>query len=410
MTIGRATAWGIDALRRADTHLHRYRHPDRRHVVLDARTAMEYAMMAPLHRGLAADPRVRVSLMSSQRPGEVEVIFRDAPRPVRRLTPWQALASKIDAYVAADLLWATLPRGARRVQMFHGVAGKYSITYDRPERSMRQWHRLFFINRKRLRNFVACGALDEGSPAARLIGMPKVDCLVDGTLRRDDVLSAEGIDPAARTVLYAPTWTPYSSLNALGEELVDRLGAAGHTVLVKLHENSRDLSYEKSGAIDWVARLRPLLARHGARPTDGSDASPWMVAADVLITDHSSVGFEYLLLDRPLIRIEMPELLARTSIPPDYVALMVDSSTTTRGVDDTVRAVEDAFADPARMAPGRRAVAEELFYEPGTATRRALAELYVLVDLAAPGTLHAAVRQPDADEVSAHAAKAGGTR
>ena len=29
----------------------------------------------------------------------------------------------------------------------------------------------------------------------------------------------------------------------------------------------------------------------------------YLAAADVMITDHSSAGFEYLLVDRPLIRI-----------------------------------------------------------------------------------------------------------
>ena len=51
---------------------------------------------------------------------------------------------------------------------------------------MRRWHRFFFVNRRRLRNFISAGAIDASSDAPRLVGMPKVDCLVDGSLRRDD--------------------------------------------------------------------------------------------------------------------------------------------------------------------------------------------------------------------------------
>ena len=80
-------------------------------------------------------------------------------------------------------MWAPLPRETARVQMFHGVGGKYG--FDAPDRSMREWHRLFFVNERRLRNFVARGAIDADSPAIRLVGMPKVDCLVDGTFQRD---------------------------------------------------------------------------------------------------------------------------------------------------------------------------------------------------------------------------------
>ena len=58
----------IQALRRLDTLVSRYRDPDTRDILLDARTSMEYAMMAPVHEALARDPRVRVWLTSSERP------------------------------------------------------------------------------------------------------------------------------------------------------------------------------------------------------------------------------------------------------------------------------------------------------------------------------------------------------
>ena len=39
-----------------------------------------------------------------------------------------------------------------------------------------------------------------------------------------------------------------------------------------------------------------------------------------MITDHSSAGFEYLLPDRPLVRIHVPALIGWRNIHPDYVA------------------------------------------------------------------------------------------
>ena len=100
-----------------------------------------------------------------------------------------------------------------------------------------------------------------------------------------------------------------------------------------------------------------------------------------MISDHSSAGFEYLLLDRPLIRLEMPELIARTSIHPEYVALLVEASTSVRNVTKAVEAVERELADPGRLSVQRQAVADELFYKPGTATDRAVRELYEVLEL-----------------------------
>ena len=78
----------------------------------------------------------------------------------------------------------------------------------------------------------------------------------------------------------------------------------------------------------------------------------------------------------------MPELLARTNIPPDYVALMVEASTTVRTVVEILQAVEHGLANPGLLAHTRSVVAEELFYEPGTATARAAKEIYETMELA----------------------------
>jgi hypothetical protein len=374
----------VYAARALDTRLRRLYCPDERNVVFDARTAMEYGMMAPLHRRLLADGRVRSWLMSSAQAEGVKEIFRDAPRSAPILSPREAMMKRFDAYVAADRMWATLPRGTCRIQMFHGVAGKWSQVYDRPASSMRHWDRLFFINRRRLQNYISSGAIDRDSPAVRLVGMPKSDCLVDGSLRRDVVLEVNGIDPAGTTVLYAPTWTRFSSLNAMGEDLVGGLSDRGYTVLVKLHENSLDRAFESSGGVDWVARLQPILERGNGRFIRSGDASPWLVAADVLITDHSSIGFEYLLLDRPLIRIAMPELIKRADIATEYVDLITTASTTVENAAGVMAAVERAVAEPGRLSTARRAVAAELFHDPGRATDRAIHELYAVMELDVP--------------------------
>jgi hypothetical protein len=369
------------AARQLDTRWHRARWPHGRDVIFDAHNAMNYGVMAPVHRRLLRDPRVRTWLMSSDYPARAGGIFEEAPDGARIVSPRAAMMKRFDAYIAADLVWATLPRGTRRIQMFHGVAGKFSHLYDRPSNSMRHWDRLFFINQRRLNNYIASGAADRGSSALRLVGMPKCDCLVDGSVTRDGVLRAHGMDPARTTVLYAPTWTRFSSLNVMGENVVGALIDAGYRVLVKLHTLSLDPAFVNSGGVDWTARLEPILARGDGHLIKTANASPWLVAADVLITDHSSIGFEYLLLDRPVIRIATPQLVAGTSIAPEYVALMSAVSMTVERAGEVVTAVERAMADPRRLSTERRAVAADLFYDAGRATDRAVCELYALMEL-----------------------------
>jgi len=378
----------IEAARSLDRRLTRRR--DLRRILFNARTAMNYAMVAPVRRAMETDPRIEFYFTASEAPKQAAAILREAGADARIVSPRRASIMRFDAYIAADLLWLTLPRGARRVQMFHGVAGKYAHDYDRPTTSMRHWHKHFFVNERRLRNFIAAGAIDGGGESARLVGMPKVDCLVDGSLSRTAAAAALGLDPSRPTILYAPTWSAASSINCLGVEFIERLLAGPWNTLVKLHDRLRDERPFYSGGLDWGARLDSLLQGPHARLASGADICPYLAAADVMVTDHSSAGFEYLLLDRPLVRVHVPKLLEQSNTNKEYVDLLCAASTTATDTATVIAAVEKSLADPSHLSSTRVSVANDLFYRPGTATQRASDELYALMELERPavGTSH----------------------
>jgi hypothetical protein len=365
------------ALRRVDAAL--YAHRGTRRILVDSRTAVNYEMVAPVVRAMAADNRVQFAFTASEEPNRLAEIYKGASSDRWLVSPRRAAFMRWDAYLTSDFMWATLPRATARIQMFHGVAGKYG--FDAPTTSMREWDRLFFVNERRLKNFIAAGAIDGDSAAARLIGMPKVDCLVDGTFRRDTVLREFGFDPSRPTVLYAPTWSPASSLNRYGLELIGRLVTMPINVIVKLHDRSRDLRTQYSGGVDWVAILQPMLKSPHAMLALHANITPCLAAADVMITDHSSCGFEYMLLDRPLVRIDVPELVQQANIHPEYVTLLAGASINARDGATAAAAVQQALADPQAGSNARRALAQDLFYEPGTATARCAAALYDVLGL-----------------------------
>jgi hypothetical protein len=367
--------------RRIDKRFQRWHDPSTRQVLVNSRTPVNYTIIEPLFKVMQKDPRVKFYFTASEEPQRMTEIYREADKEIRLISPRRAALMRFDAYLAADFMWATLPRGALRIQTFHGVAGKYN--FDKPDYTIGAWDRFFFINKRRLDNYIAYGIVKPDTPAARLVGMPKVDCLVDGSLERDAVLKSLGMDPDRTTVLYAPTWSPYSSLNRMGEELVRGLSAAGYAVIVKLHDRSRDIRHRYSGGVNWPALLGPMVREGGGCLAEGSNSCPYLVAADCMITDHSSIGFEYLLLDRPLIRIEMPELIANASIHEDYVKLLGEASTSVRDAAAAVAAVETCLADRSRQSYARKSVCNEIYYKPGTATDRAVRALYEAMELRA---------------------------
>jgi CDP-glycerol:poly(glycerophosphate) glycerophosphotransferase len=350
-----------------------------RRILVDARTPVHYSMFAPVHAAMAGDERVRFYFCASEQPSKAASIFHDAGPTACLIGPAAAALKKFHAYVTSDFTWVRLLHGTCRIQMFHGVGGKYG--FDAPTESLAPWHRLLFVNRRRLNNCIAAGALDAASPAIRLIGMPKVDALVDRSLNREAILASLGLPADRPTVLYAPTWSPASSLNKLGTALLQKLRQLPVNVIVKLHDRSCDPRPQYSGGVDWPVALQPYLAPGAAVLASSADICPYLVAADAMVTDHSSAGFEYLLRDRPLVRIHVPELIALANIHQDYVQLLAEVSESTRAVEDTVAAVERALAEPAAKSSTRRAVGADLFHQPGTATSRCAHALYEAIRL-----------------------------
>jgi CDP-Glycerol:Poly(glycerophosphate) glycerophosphotransferase len=376
MTAAPLVRYGVHAVRRMDAWVGR-RSGSR--ILVDGQTPVNFTMFAPVYRALLPDPRVEIFFTNSGEPHRVRAIYHEAPPTIRLIHPRRAALMKFDAYVASDFMWAPLPRGTCRIQMFHGVGGKYG--FDAPDRSMREWHRLFFVNERRLRNYIRAGAIDADSSAIRLVGMPKVDCLVNGTFQRATVLRSLHLDPDVPTVLYAPTWSPASSLNAMGIELVRALVDRPINVIVKLHDRSRDLRERYSGGVDWVAALAPIIRGRRGAIAPGHDISPYLVASDLMITDHSSAGFEFLLRDRPIVRIHRPELLRLANVHPDYANLLASVSESVETLADALVAVDRGLANPQACAAARREVAADLFYRPGSATARATEYLYEAMQL-----------------------------
>jgi hypothetical protein len=173
----------------------------------------------------------------------------------------------------------------------------------------------------------------------------------------------------------------------MGDDIVRALGSLGVNVIVKLHDRSYDVAARGSGGIDWRAHLERLCREWRVHLADNPDASPYLFVADALVTDHSSVGFEFMLLDRPIVVVDCPELLKKARVNPDKVAMLRSAADVVDSAGAAGDAVRRALKEPDRLSPRRREMASELFYCPGRAAARAAMSIYDLLALPAPAPL-----------------------
>lgn len=252
-----------------------------------------------------------------------------------------------------------------RIQLFHGVSFRNMAV----RRDVLVYDHLFLVGPYMRRLFTEQRMLRESDSRLVNIGFPKLDRLVDGSLDKADLLRRTGFSGRRPVILYAPTGQADNSLEHTGEAVIERLRATGkYDVMIKLHDHPRNRG------IDWPTRLRPLLDKH-TRLVRGLDVVPYMAAADLLISDASSVSNEFSLLDRPMVFLDVPQLLAhmrRKGVALDLDTWGRKGGVTARWPDDAVKAVGWSLAHPRSGSRVRRDMARDLFFNPGGATDAAL--------------------------------------
>ena len=300
--------------------------------------------------------------------------------PARSIMPLSRIQRESFDMVFCAHVSGYFPREERdRIQLFHGVSFRNMAV----RRDVLVYDHLFVVGPYMRRLFTGQGMLREGDPKLVPIGFPKLDRLVNGALDRRRILRRLKLSGRRPIVLYAPTGQKDNSLETgVGEAMIERLRRTGkYDILIKLHDHPRDR------ATDWPDRLAPLLDAH-TRLVHDYDVVPYLFLADLLVTDASSVSNEYALMNRPMVFLDVPQLLA--AMQRKGVALDLDTwgrkgGVTVRWPDEAVEAIAWSLAHSRRGASLRRAMARDLFYNPGSATDRAMEWIGDRLHLTRPG-------------------------
>ncbi|WP_338697120.1 CDP-glycerol glycerophosphotransferase family protein [Streptomyces sp. Q6] len=215
-------------------------------------------------------------------------------------------------------------------------------------------------------------------PEERLmrVGYPRNDRLVEarrrderqGRFPRPALAAALGIPDHKAIVLYAPTFrgTPTSKKARLlldVAEFAERFGDT-HVLLVRAHYmEAATLPVTPAGTVVDVS------AHH--------DVSELLTLADVLITDYSSIMFDYALLDRPIVHFA-PDLDTYTAERGSYFDLRARAAGPVVDTQDELhRALVRLKETDADWQEARRAFAAEFgAYDDGGAARAVVDALF----------------------------------
>ena len=333
---------------------------------------VHYLCFQPLHRLLAQRPDFQVFCSGGLRTRTDSTVLYDASGlytpfalpDTQVLTVEEIRERDFDLVFAANTKLIAPRRAGVKIQLFHGISFRNVALRE----EIGGWDYYFLVGPYMRRKMDEAGLLDTDDPRGLSIGFPKTDPLRNGTLDRQSIRQRHGFDGRRPVLLYAPTGQKDNSLETMGEEVIQRLTATNrYDILIKPHDHPKRV-------MDWSARLAPLETTH-TRVTREADIIPLLCAADLLISDASSVTNEFALLDRPIVFLDVPKLLAKAAEKNTNLDLQTwgrRGGVIVKRADAVVESVETILGTPQTHGEIRRAMSKDLFYNPGTSGPAAL--------------------------------------
>lgn len=283
------------------------------------------------------------------------------------------------------------PTNIPRIAMTHTLTDKKSVfpTYDPNYHPMSQFNVYFASGcaafRGSWKRYVELNSSTLRTVKIFEIGSPKTDVLLRNVYDRTQVLQELGLDPAKKTVLYAPTFHREASLEQCGLDIIDIIREMDVNLLMRVHHVSlsttRALAQRKGRrtGTEWRSLLEQIDSENpNVRFVEG-DSSPYFVASDLLVGDISGACYEYMLQNKPVVFIDTPELFAEHGTGGiSYWGR--SSGDIISNLDDLAEIIQLNLTDPARKETDRLSLIDDLVYNPGHAAEVAVDTLMGLIE------------------------------
>jgi len=191
---------------------------------------------------------------------------------------------------------------------------------------------------------------------------------------KEDFCKQYNIPVGAKIILYAPTFNEeLSAIPCIGEQIAC-VCEPDRYLLIKLH------TMTDTAIADSHRRLAQTHPR--IRYIEDIDVTPAMVAADILVSDVSSVLVEFMALDRPVIAVNNPlQTKYPYYCPTDIEYKVRDACQQVDNAKQLLAAVDQAILNPGLLSDKRCHYADELCWlRDGQAAKRVAAAILDLAD------------------------------
>lgn len=181
-----------------------------------------------------------------------------------------------------------------------------------------------------------------GINSVKAIGYPKLDRAFNGEIDDNYLLNirnAQGLNPQKPTILFSTTWD-VANLSAI-EKWIDKIETLSddYNIIVTVHTWTKQKHKEKLRAYKNVVFIEEM------------DATPFLMLADIMVGDYSSIIGEFCALDKPIITFKVPES-DRTI--PEIIKMIANISTQITSFDQLKTEIIKCLENPKELSTNRQ--------------------------------------------------------
>ncbi len=186
-------------------------------------------------------------------------------------------------------------------------------------------------------------------------GFPKLDSLFrSAAIERAELFRMAGLDASKKVILFAPTFNMELSAIPMLWMRVAELAGPDRYLVIKLHGST--LPEFKRAYRELGAKIPNVIY------VEDQDIAPWMLLADVMLTDVSSVMMEFIALNKPVVLFNNPNTHTYVNYDPrDIEYVWRDKiGIETTDLDEVKQAIDRSLQNPGEYAAARQHYADQL--------------------------------------------------
>lgn len=354
----------------------------KKHIIIEIHLQSQFDFVKPVYDILVKDTNLKFTFSLFDQEFDNIAAYLGEFQISKEFLIKSSMAPQIecDLFISATTWTEFVPAiDIPKVQLLHGLADKNSAFSGRLD----LFNSLFLTGPNHQQVFEKVRANNKKLKHIKTyeVGYPKLDEVINNKLDKNQILSGLGLDKNIPTVVYAPTWELTASLHANGLKIIDALASLDVNVLVKLHPMSfRDPKFTfANGGIDWKAILAATEIKHAnVKSILDPNANPYLIASDLMITDASGVGLEFMTTNKPLVFIDVPEFFENCGYGGVEDICRVAGELVT-DISDLGDVVTENLKDPGKYESQRQEFSSKLLFNPGQAAEKAVEKILELL-------------------------------